>query len=74
MISLGGEAVDARMKEIEEIWDQFQGLYVFAGVLLGLLLFPLLDLFINNLSEFLAGLVPEAVGCKFSKHFGEKAS
>lgn len=55
-----------RMQEIKAIWRENQGLYVVAGILIGLMLFPLLDLVINNLNELLVGLVPEAIGIVFT--------
>lgn len=58
-----------RIQEIQAIWEQYQGLYVVGGILIGLLLFPLLELFINDLSELLIGLVPEAIGIGFTVFF-----
>jgi len=55
-----------RQQEIREIWNQYQGLYVMAGVLIGLLLFPFLELVITDLSQLLIGLVPEAIGIGFT--------
>jgi uncharacterized protein YjbI with pentapeptide repeats len=55
-----------RQLEIRDLWKQYQGLYVMAGVLIGLLLFPFLELIINDLSQLLIGLVPEAIGIGFT--------
>jgi len=55
-----------RRDEIIAIWKQYQGLYVVAGILIGLLMFPMLELIITNLSELLIGLVPEAIGIVFT--------
>jgi uncharacterized protein YjbI with pentapeptide repeats len=52
----------SRLKETQAIWKQYQGLYVVAGILIGLLLFPFLELVITDLSALLIGLVPEAIG------------
>lgn len=58
-----------RIKEIQAIWNQYQGLYVVGGILIGLLLFPFLELFISDLSQLLIGLVPEAIGIGFTVFF-----
>lgn len=58
-----------RIKEIQAIWQQYQGLYVVGGILMGLLLFPFLELVINDLSLLLIGLVPEAIGIGFTVFF-----
>lgn len=55
-----------RQQEIQRIWRDYQGLYVISGVLIGLLLFPFLELIINDLSELLIGIVPEAIGIVFT--------
>ena len=52
---------NSRIAEIQAIWEQYQGLYVIGGVLIGLLLFPFLELLI--------GLVPEAIGIGFTVFF-----
>lgn len=54
--------VNSRIKETRAIWKQYQGLYVVAGILIGLLLFPLLELMITDLKTLLIGLIPEAIG------------
>lgn len=61
-----------RMKEIQAIWQQYQGLYVVGGMLIGLLLFPFLELLITDLSALLIGLVPEAIGIGFTVFFLDK--
>jgi len=61
-----------RLKEIQNIWEQYQGLYVVGGILIGLLLFPFLELLINDLSNLLIGLVPEAIGIGFTVFFLDK--
>lgn len=58
-----------RIREIQSIWQQYQGLYVVGGILIGLLLFPFLELLINDLSQLLIGLVPEAIGIGFTVFF-----
>ena len=58
-----------RQQEIQQLWKEYQGLYVIAGVLIGLLLFPLLELIVTDLSQLLIGLVPEAVGIGFTVFF-----
>lgn len=58
-----------RLKETQAIWKQYQGLYVVAGILIGLLLFPLLELVITDLRAFLVGLVPEAIGIALTIFF-----
>lgn len=55
-----------RQQEIRAIWKQYQGLYVVAGILIGLLLYPLFDMLINDLGGLLFGLVPEAIGIGFT--------
>ena len=55
-----------RQQEIHAIWKDYQGLYVMAGVLIGLLVFPFLELVINDLSQLLIGIVPEAIGIGFT--------
>jgi len=54
-----------RLQEIQILWKQYQGLYVVAGILIGLLIFPFLELIITNLSDLLIGLLPEAIGVGF---------
>jgi len=58
-----------RMTEIKNIWQQYQGLYVVGGILIGLLLFPFLELIIKDLSQLLIGLIPEAIGIGFTVFF-----
>lgn len=58
-----------RQQEIQRIWQDYQGLYIVAGILMGLFLFPLLELVINDLSQLLIGLVPEAIGIGFTVFF-----
>ncbi len=58
-----------RMNEIKAIWQQYQGLYVVGGILIGILIFPFLELVITDLSELLIGLVPEAIGIGFTVFF-----
>jgi hypothetical protein len=65
-------ATMTRQDEIQRIWKDYQGLYVAVGVLLGLLLFPFLELIINDLSQLLIGLVPEAIGIGFTVFFLDK--
>lgn len=60
---------NSRIKEIQAIWNQYQGLYVVGGILIGLLFFPFLELFISDLSQLLIGLVPEAIGIGFTVFF-----
>lgn len=61
-----------RIKETQAIWKQYQGLYVVAGILIGLLLFPLLELVITDLRALLIGLVPQAIGVGFMIFFLDK--
>lgn len=58
-----------RIKEIQTIWQQYQGLYVVVGIFVGLIMFPFLELLINDLSQLLIGLVPEAIGIGFTVFF-----
>lgn len=62
-------ATMTRQEEIQRIWRDYQGLYVVAGVLIGWLSFPFLELIINDLSQLLIGLVPEAIGIGFTVFF-----
>jgi len=55
-----------RQQEIIGLWEQYNGLYVVAGILIGTLMFPFMQMIANNLSELLEGLVPEAVGIIFT--------
>lgn len=55
-----------RQQEIRAIWTQYQGLYIVAGILIGLLLFPFLELVIIDFSNLLMGLIPEAIGIGFT--------
>jgi hypothetical protein len=61
-----------RQQEIHTLWKEYQGLYIVIGVLIGLLLFPLLEQIINNLSDLLIGLVPEAIGIGFTVFFVDR--
>jgi hypothetical protein len=54
--------MNPRIKETKAIWKQYQGLYVVVGILIGLLLFPLLELIITDLGSLLVGLIPETIG------------
>jgi len=56
----------SRQQEIINLWEKYNGLYVVAGILIGMLMFPLMQMIVNNLSELLEGLVPEAVGIVFT--------
>lgn len=58
-----------RMNEIKAIWQQYQGLYVIGGIFIGLMLFPFLEMVINDLSQLLIGLAPEAIGIGFTVFF-----
>jgi len=60
------------MKETQAIWKQYQGLYVVAGILIGLLLFPFLELVITDFRALLIGLVPQAIGIGFAIVFLDK--
>ncbi len=53
---------DARWRRIQRIWKNDPWLYAVAGFLLGLMVFPALELLQNNLKELLSGLVPETMG------------
>lgn len=55
-----------RRQEIQQLWKDYKGLYVIVGVLIGLLIFPFLEMLITDLSELLMGLVPEAIGIIFT--------
>lgn len=55
-----------RQQEIIKLWEKHNGLYVVVGILIGILIFPLLQLVFNNLEVLLEELVPEAVGIIFT--------
>ncbi|MEQ8674954.1 MAG: pentapeptide repeat-containing protein [Aggregatilineales bacterium] len=47
---------------IRNIWKTHQGLYVIAGIIIGLFLYPLLNLIVNDLLNLMQTLVPLVVG------------
>lgn len=51
-----------RWEEITEIWRDNRWLLAVAGWLLGLFTFPLLNLFSDDLENFIIALVPQAIG------------
>ncbi len=55
------EQPEDRWETIKSLWKRHQFLYVLAGFLLGLLAYPLLQLAITDLPQFLSDLAPEAV-------------
>lgn len=59
----------SRWVRFQDFWEENQGLYVFGGVVIGLLLFPLVDAVSADLRGFLDNLVPEAVGIAFTVFF-----
>ena len=59
----------SRWIRFQDFWEENQGLYVFGGVVIGLLLFPLLNMLSSDISVFLEGLVPEGVGIAFTVFF-----
>lgn len=61
-----------RMKETQAIWKQYQGLYVVAGILIGLLIFPFLELVITDIRALLGELVPQAIAIGFAIFFLDK--
>lgn len=58
--------MNTRAQEIGKLWEHYQGLYIALGILIGIMLFPLLDLLITNVGGILEGLVPEAIGITFT--------
>lgn len=58
-----------RLQTIRSIWQQHQWLYLVAGFLVGLMVFPLLNLIFNDLDEFLTSLAPQAVGIVLTVFF-----
>lgn len=58
--------MEKRWSEIQELWRNNQGLYVLAGILIGLLVFPAIEALSTDASELLSGFVPEAVGIGFT--------
>lgn len=58
-----------RLSMIQSLWQQYQGLYVVAGILIGLLLFPFLELLLVDFHQLLIDLTPEAIGIGFTVLF-----
>lgn len=63
------QTFSTRKEEIQAIWEKYQGLYVVVGILIGILLFPFLEMVISDLSDLLIGLIPEAIGIGFTVFF-----
>jgi uncharacterized protein YjbI with pentapeptide repeats len=55
-----------RQDEIQQIWKDYQSLYILLGILIGMLIFPLLELIVGDLNQLLIGLIPEVVGISFT--------
>lgn len=58
-----------RTETIRNIWKSNQGLYVIAGIIIGLFLYPMLTLVVNDLLNLMQTLVPEAIGIVFTVMF-----
>jgi len=59
---MANQSTPSRQQEIIDLWQNYHGLYVLAGILIGILMFPFLELLMTNLRALLTDLVPEAVG------------
>jgi len=61
--------VENRWQTIQSLWQEHHWLYVLSGFFGGVMFFPLLQFIVDDLSELLQGLVPEAVGIIFTVLF-----
>ncbi len=59
----------SRWLRIQDFWEENQGLYVFGGIVIGLLLYPFLEMVITGFGGFIENLVPEGVGIAFTVFF-----
>src|SRR5688500_12856894 len=56
----------SRIGQIRQLWHENEWIYLFVGLLLGLLAWPFFDLVNTQFVELLQNLVPEAVGIIFT--------
>lgn len=57
---------DSRLQDIAEIWRDNRWLYMLTGIILGLIMFPAVQLIRADATMFLQSLVPEAIGIIFT--------